>query len=371
MWTVICFLLLSLFYLSLKISIFLNFFKKYDILERKKQLLISASIIFVLFGIITLFINFMNAIVCALYFSMIWCIIDIIFYFLKKIYKIQNFKHYYVGWISIILSIISLIIGRYLDHNVWKTEYNLITEKNISNLKIAMFADSHLGTTFNADGFEKKLEMIQKENPDIIFIVGDYVDDETNKDDMIKATKNLGKIKTKYGIYFVFGNHDKGYYGSSYRGFSSKELINELKNNNVSILQDESILINNDFYLIGRIDYSEVKEKNKKRKTIKELIKNLDKKKYMIVLDHQPVEFKEKSEAKVDLVLAGHTHSGQLFPFNQVGKWIGANDLIYGYEKRDNTNFIVTSGISDWAIKFKTGTKSEFVVINIKKEINK
>ena len=87
----------------------------------------------------------------------------------------------------------------------------------------------------------------------------------------------------------------------------------------------------------------------------------------MIVLDHQPVEYDKEADTKVDLVLNGHTHGGQLFPFNQVGKWIKANDLVYGHEKRKNTDFIVTSGISDWAIKFKTGTKSEFVIINIKK----
>ena len=48
-----------------------------------------------------------------------------------------------------------------------------------------------------------------------------------------------------------------------------------------------------------------------------------------------------------------------------MGKWLGANDLIYGLEKRNKTNFIVTSGISSWAIQFKTGTKSEFVIIDI------
>lgn len=43
----------------------------------------------------------------------------------------------------------------------------------------------------------------------------------------------------------------------------------------------------------------------------------------------------------------------------------GLDDRVYGYEKRKNTNFVVTSGIPDWAIKFKTGCKSEYVIINI------
>ena len=68
----------------------------------------------------------------------------------------------------------------------------------------------------------------------------------------------------------------------------------------------------------------------------------------------------------MDLVLSGHTHGGQLFPFNNLGKWLGFNDAIYGYERLDNTDFIVTSGISDWELLFKTGCRSEFVVIDIK-----
>ena len=67
----------------------------------------------------------------------------------------------------------------------------------------------------------------------------------------------------------------------------------------------------------------------------------------------------------VDLVLSGHTHCGQLFPFNWVGEWIGANDSVYGHTQQGNANFIVTSGLSSWAIQFKTGTKSEYVVIDI------
>ena len=88
----------------------------------------------------------------------------------------------------------------------------------------------------------------------------------------------------------------------------------------------------------------------------------------MIVIDHQPADYDNQTKTEVDLVLSGHTHGGQLFPFNRVGKWIGANDLIYGYEKRAKTDFIVTSGISDWAIKFKTGCRSEYVVIDVKQK---
>ncbi len=119
------------------------------------------------------------------------------------------------------------------------------------------------------------------------------------------------------------------------------------------------------FYLVGRKDSSEILRGNP-RLEMRKLIEGLDKQKFIIVLDHQPNDYKNQSEIGVDLVLSGHTYGGQLFPRSKVGEWLGANDRTYGHEKRNRTDFIVTSEPSDWAIKFKTGTKSEFVVIDIK-----
>ena len=132
-----------------------------------------------------------------------------------------------------------------------------------------------------------------------------------------------------------------------------------------SISGGKQFLIDNRFYIIGRKDFSEILRGNP-RQSMNELLQNLNKEKFSIILDHQPNDYNNQTDAEADLVLSGHTHGGQLFPLNKVGEWIGANDKTYGYEKRKQTNFIVTSGLSDWAIKFKTGTKSEFVVIDIK-----
>ena len=85
-------------------------------------------------------------------------------------------------------------------------------------------------------------------------------------------------------------------------------------------------------------------------------------------MNHQPNDYANEQAAGVDLVVSGHTHGGQLFPFNYVSLWAGLNDKIYGHEKLGQTDFIVTSGISDWRVKFKTGCKSEFVVIDVDKQ---
>ena len=184
------------------------------------------------------------------------------------------------------------------------------------------------------------------------------MDDSTTKEDMLRSVQALGEMKTTYGVYYSFGNHDKGYFRS--RRFSFDEMTAEMEKYGIHVLLDEAELVADSFYIIGRRDKS-VKE----RLSMEELVKPLDASKYMIVLDHQPNDYAAEAAAGVDLVLSGHTHGGQLIPINRIGELIGANDRTYGLEERDGTTFIVTSGISDWAIGFKTGTKSEYVVINI------
>lgn len=167
--------------------------------------------------------------------------------------------------------------------------------------------------------------------------------------------------------YFAFGNHDKGFHNPAIRGFTGADLINELTKNGVRVLQDETVILNSAVYIVGRNDLSEL-QRGGSRLSMQKLTQGLDKSKFIIVMDHQPADYNNQVQSGADLVLSGHTHGGQLWPLNKVGEWIGANDRTYGYERRLLTDFIVTSGLSDWSIKFKTGTKSEFVIINLKSE---
>ena len=90
--------------------------------------------------------------------------------------------------------------------------------------------------------------------------------------------------------------------------------------------------------------------------------------KYTVILDHQPTDYAAEAATGADLVLSGHTHGGQTIELALAAMLMGANDKTYGIETRDKTTFIVSSGISDWAIKFKTGTRSEFCVIDIREK---
>ena len=270
------------------------------------------------------------------------------------------------GVIALVITAAYLAAGAVSAYNVQRTAYSVSTHKEVGSLRVAMFSDSHVGTTFGGKGFAKRMEELQAQQPDIILIVGDFVDESTTRENMVEACCVLGKLEVPHGVWFVFGNHDKGLYGTS-RGYDGDDLVRELKANGVHVLQDESVLIDDRFYLVGRKDASEQEESRGGRADISDLTASLDPDKYSIVLDHQPHDYAAEAEADADLVLSGHTHGGQLIPlgFLMDKLHLGGTDSVYGYTRRENTDFIVTSGISDWAIKFKTGCISEYVIIDI------
>lgn len=309
-----------------------------------------------------LWINYFNTIIVLFTLVVFWIIGDLICLLIKKITK-KVIKNVTKGTIVLLFTTIYFIIGFYLAHNVVETKYTIKTNKNIGmeQFRIAQISDSHIGSTMDGKQFSKYMERINNTNPDIVVITGDYVDDDTDFYDMRIACEGLGTLKTKYGVYYVYGNHDKGYF--DYRNFDDADLRKELQKNNVIILEDEIVELTDKIYLIGRQDKS-VKD----RKSIQELVKDLDKNKYMIDLNHQPNDYKNEEQAGVDLVLAGHTHGGQFFPLGQLGTLLGFNDDYYGLKKRGNTNFIINSGLGDWTIKFKIGAISEYTIIDIVKK---
>lgn len=331
--------------------------------SKRKLWLVSAGCVAALFLILMLALDFINAIICILHLVLIWLLCEGTGLGVKRIRKKEG-KYYYVGAFALVITITYMCVGWYCAHHVVATRYCIDSDKKIGNLRIVQITDSHIGATFHAEEFAAYMEEINKEEPDIVLITGDFVDDGTDKDDMIGACEGLSKLQTKYGVYFVYGNHDKGYFSEQSRGWTQEELAENLKKNNVVILEDESILIDDRFYIVGRMDLSENKNGHS-RAAISELLEQTDREKYIVVMDHQPCEYDSLAEAGVDLCLSGHTHGGQLLPITYVGEWIGVNDKTYGHEKRGDANFIVSSGISDWAIDFKTWCKAEYTVIDI------
>ena len=319
---------------------------------------ISFLVIAAVFGIVSYALSVINAIIIFLHEAIFF----LLFGGIMRIIKHASGKEFAVnwqGWLAILCSVVYFAVGWYLLHHVWQKDYSLKTDKDVS-LKIALIADSHLGTTFDGAGFAEHLRTIEAQDPDILLIAGDFVDDASKKEDLVTACEALGQMNVKYGVWYCHGNHDRGYRNG--RNFTAAELENALIQNGVHVLNDEYELVDDSFYVVGRNDSS-----TKERMEINELLEGVDTSKYIIVLDHEPNDYENEAASPADLVLSGHTHGGQLMYITYIGELFGINDRTYGYEQRNGTDFIVTSGISDWEIKFKTGTKSEYVIIDVSK----
>ena len=270
----------------------------------------------------------------------------------------------FAGGAALLLCTAYLGVGWAADHKVRITNYAFATAKFAGNVRIVQITDSHLGATFHADRFARYMDDINGLTPDIMVVTGDFVDDDTSREDMLGACAALGLVRATYGVFFVYGNHDKGYYPEEMRGWTNTELRSALDAAGVRVLEDASVVLPCGVTVLGRQDKSE-NAKGNPRATAEALMSGVDRSAYTVMLDHQPSDFAAEAAAGADLVLCGHTHGGQFIPINKAGEWIGVNDLTYGHERLIGTDFIVSSGISNWTFRFKTGCFSEIVVIDV------
>ncbi len=294
---------------------------------KSKYLKVFISFVPLIIFVVFMFLDRINTIIVYIYILLFFIMFDFVFYIIKKIIK-KSISYDSKYLISIIITTLYLSYSFFNAYHIVETTYKINTNKNIGldNFRIVQISDSHIGVNISGDRFMKYMDVVNSRNPDIVVITGDFIDDDTSFDDMVKACIGLGKLKTKYGVYFVYGNHDKGYF--NYRGYSDVDLEKELIKNNVIILNDDVMKIDNNIILVGRKDASFIN-----RLSSYELTKNIDKNKYIIMLDHQPNDYENEKKSNVDLVLSGHTHGGQFFPIGQIAVLLGINDNRYGLEK--------------------------------------
>lgn len=221
-------------------------------------------------------------------------------------------------------------------------------------VKILMASDIHLGALIGERREKKLLDIVNEQKPDLVLLCGDLVDGEIAP----VLRKNLGKhiqeIKTPLGVYAILGNHE-------YIGGEQKTLP-YLKSINIKVLIDSLVTLPNGIQLIGRNDRS-ARGANRP-KPLSELMASTNPEYPIIVMNHQPFNLSEASDLNVDLHLSGHTHNGQLWPFNYITKAIF--ELSWGYLKKGHTHFYVSSGFGTWGPSVRTGNRPEVVIFKLK-----
>lgn len=344
------------FYYYKLLKRFISVFK-INISKKRKNLFVFLSIILCLLSI-NLFTSFG---LFLMHFIVISLLIDLIYLLLKKYLK--NSKVVFIYKISIIPLIIVLIIFGYgfvNIRNIVETKYTIYTNKDIgSDLKILFIADSHYGDIFKKSKLDSIKERFDKVDADIVVLGGDIVDEATTKEEMQYVFRMFGSIQNKFGIYYVYGNHDRQLYSVN-KYYTEEDLNKVLNNNNIKILKDDYYEINDNIIIAGREDYSVGREK------LENVLNSLSSDDYKIVVDHQPLNYDENINNGVDLILSGHTHAGQIFPVEMFIKLFHTADLSYGYKSYEGMNAVVTSGLVGWGYPIRTSHHSEYVIIDIK-----
>lgn len=252
-----------------------------------------------------------------------------------------------------------LIVFLVLGIGNYKFKHPAVVEKDITihkdggeirDLRVVAFSDLHLGMGIGKKQLKNYVELINAQNPDIILIPGDLIDNSVAPLEKEKMHEELNQLKAPLGVYLAPGNHE------FISGIApSLEFLNKTQ---VKVLMDSAVLVNDSFWIIGRDDKS-----NAKRMPLSQLTRQTNPDQPIFLLDHQPYHLEEAEANGIDLQLSGHTHAGQLWPFSLIVDKM--YEVGHGYKQKGDTHIYVSSGLALWGPEFRVGTQSEIVVFNI------
>ena len=246
------------------------------------------------------------------------------------------------------------------------TEYTVTTDKPLppDGYTIALITDLHYGNALTAEDLSADVRTLASFRPNLVLLGGDIVDERTDRKEMKEAFALLSRIPVGDGTYYVYGNHDKALYTSK-PAFTPGELAETVEAAGISILEDRSAVLPSGMTVTGRQDRSDPMRTGVPRADAASLMEGLDPQAYHILLDHQPREFEANAAAGYDLMLSGHTHSGQIWPLGLLVEALDRGTILYGHEIRGGMDVIVSSGLAGWGYPIRTEGHSEAVIIRI------
>lgn len=245
-----------------------------------------------------------------------------------------------IGAVVLCLTVYSMINARQLT--VTTVDIDATVEMDIVQL-----SDIHLGS--DGDALLKRIVALTNElSPDVVLVTGDLVDPHSGFNaDALKPFNDLNA-----DVFFVTGNHD-GYAGAA-------NVINLLRGTKVRPLRNEAVDFG-EIQIVGIDDDSSSSQVADQLKNI-----SVDASKYSVLMYHRPEGFEVAVDSGIDLMLCGHTHNGQIFPFNYVVRL--AFKHVRGLFESEGSYLYVTTGTSTWGPRMRLGSKNEIVLLRLRKK---
>lgn len=263
--------------------------------------------------------------------------------------------------IVLFITICSVIISFYNATKLPRiTKQTIYLQNLVQEARILMISDLHLSKFMSVEKLEQIIDLANAQNADYIVLVGDIID--AKEKEIKEFLPTMQKLRAKNGIYFVLGNHEF-IFGAQ----KSLDLMQGVPN--LRALVNENIEINSNFNLAGISDLSAHRARYREnspdflpdiQRTLKGINPNLP----TILLAHQPNTIKLLGDEKVDLMLSGHTHGGQIFPFS-IGAYFG-NPFLYGLKTIDKTQVFISQGANLAVTYGRFFSRAEMNLITLK-----
>ncbi|HEX5540895.1 MAG TPA: metallophosphoesterase [Micromonospora sp.] len=229
--------------------------------------------------------------------------------------------------------------------------------RSMDGLRIATVSDIHIGPLAGRAHTERIVASINRLDADIVAIVGDLVDGTVAE--LGEAAAPLRDLQAKHGSYFVTGNHE--YYSGV------EEWVVELDRLGLEVLQNERREIH---ARGGMLDLAGVNDPAGQGFGFAEgpdydaALGGRDPDVPVVLLAHQPVMVHEAAKHGVDLQLSGHTHGGQMVPFNLLVAL--QQPVVSGHATIDGTQIYVTNGAGSWGPPVRVGAPPEITLVELR-----
>lgn len=218
------------------------------------------------------------------------------------------------------------------------------------NYKIAFLSDIHLGRLLGRSYAQHLTQQVNQLQPDLVLIAGDVLDEKQAYVLRENSLAPLGQLNAPKGVFMAYGNHDYLDQPEKWQHL--------LQEQNIHVLRDSYVLVDDRLKLVGLEDYS----KRKGTAALKHLSTH-NEHYYTILMDHQPRRMLSAAESGYDLYLAGHTHTGQLFPNRLLTKKLYLLD--YGRVAFGSLTAITNNGYGYWGTPIRTEAEPEIVIIEL------
>lgn len=248
--------------------------------------------------------------------------------------------------------------GIYNAQNIKVKEYKVAIE-NLPDAwvgkSIVQLSDIHYGYVFGPDFLKKIVEKANSLEPSLVAITGDLFDGTST--DFSKLAPILKGLKAEYGAVAVFGNHE------TYLG--TETAAKYLQGSEVRVLRDEVLPISG--LSIAGLDYPPPGAKKDVAQTLRVMGFPKEEKNPAMLLWHVPTQIDAAKESGISLVLSGHTHKGQMFPFGLITRAIFGS-YHYGIVTDGYFSAITTTGVGGWGPPLRTSGQSEIVRIVLERK---